>query len=87
LIPKTGFAFASCGEGTVTVAHEDSPDKFSLVDTINTQRGARTMELDNSNHNLYLVSAFGATPAATAENPRPRPAIVPDTFALLIFGK
>lgn len=85
---ETGYAFASCGDGTVTVAHEDSPDKFSLVDTINTQRGARTMELDNSNHNLYLVSAdFGATPAASAENPRPRPAIVPDTFTLLIFGK
>jgi DNA-binding beta-propeller fold protein YncE len=84
----TGLAFASCGDGTVAVAHEDSPDKFTLVDTINTQRGARTMELDRSNHNLYLVSAdFGATPAATAEHPHPRPAIVPDTFVLLIYGK
>lgn len=86
--PETGFAFASCGDGTVTVAHEDSPDKFTVVDTISTQRGARTMELDKSNHNLYLVSAdFGATPAPTTEHPRPRPAIVPDTFTLLIFGK
>ena len=86
--PETGFAFASCGDGTVTVAHEDSPDKFTVVDTISTQRGARTMELDRSNHNLYLVSAdFGATPAPTTEHPRPRPAIVPDTFTLLIFGK
>ena len=86
--PETGFAFASCGDGTVTVAHEDSPDKFSLVDTITTQRGARTMELDKSNHNLYLTTAeFGATPAATAEHPRPRPAIVPDTFTLLVFGR
>ena len=86
--PETGFAFASCGDGTVTVAHEDSPDKFSVVDTITTQRGARTMELDKSNHNLYLVSAdFGATPAPTPEHPRPRPAIVPDTFTLLIFGR
>jgi DNA-binding beta-propeller fold protein YncE len=85
---ETGLAFASCGDGTVTVAHEDSPDKFSVVDTITTQRGARTMELDPSNHNLYLVSAdFGATPAATPEHPRPRPAIVPDTFTLLIFGR
>jgi len=86
--PETGFAFASCGDGTVTVAHEDSPDKFSVVDTIQTQRGARTMSLDKSNHNLYLVSAdFGATPAATPEHPRPRPPIVPDTFTLLIFGR
>jgi DNA-binding beta-propeller fold protein YncE len=86
--PETGFAFASCGDGTVTVAHEDSPDKFSVVDTITTQRGARTMELDKSNHNLYLVSAdFGATPPATPEKPRPRPPIVPDTFTLLIYGR
>jgi hypothetical protein len=85
---ETGFAFASCGDGTVTVAHEDSLDKFSVVDTITTQRGARTMELDTSNHHLYLVSAdFGATPAATPEHPRPRPAIVPDTFTLLIYGR
>jgi hypothetical protein len=86
--PETGFAFASCGDGTVTVAHEDSADKFSVVDTITTQRGARTMELDKSNHNLYLVSAeFGPAPAATKENPRPRPAILPGTFTLLIYGK
>jgi DNA-binding beta-propeller fold protein YncE len=85
---ETGYAFASCADGTVTVAHEDSPDKFSFVETIATQRGARTMELDKSNHNLYLVSAeFGATPAPTAEHPRPRPAILPDTFTLLIYGK
>jgi DNA-binding beta-propeller fold protein YncE len=86
--PATGFAFASCGDGTVTVAHEDSPDKFSVVDTITTQRGARTMELGPSNHNLYLVSAdFGPTPPATPEKPRPRPPMVPDTFTLLIYGR
>jgi hypothetical protein len=85
---QTGFAFASCGDGTITVAHEDSPDKFTVVDTISTQRGARTMELDPSNHNLYTVSAeFGATPAATTEHPNPRPAIVPGTFTLFIYGK
>jgi YVTN family beta-propeller protein len=86
--PGTGFAFASCGDGTLTVAHEDTPDKFSLVETIATQRGARTMALDKSNHNVYLVTAeFGETPAATTENPRPRPTMVPDTFTLLIYGK
>lgn len=85
---ETGMAFASCGDGTVTVAHEDSPDKFTVVDTITTQRGARTMELDKSNHNLYLVSAeFGPAPAATTQQPHPRPSIVPDTFTLLIYGK
>jgi hypothetical protein len=86
--PATGYAFASCGDGTLTIAHEDSPAKFSLVETVPTQRGARTMALDKSNHNVYLVSAdFGPAPAATADNPRPRPAILPDTFVLLVYGK
>lgn len=86
--PGTGYAFASCGDGTLTIAHEDSPGKFSLVEMITTQRGARTMALDKSNHNVYLVTAdFGPAPAATADNPRPRPAILPDTFVLLVYGK
>jgi len=86
--PGTGFAFASCGDGTLTIAHEDSAEKFSLIETIATLRGARTMALDPSNHNVYLVTAeFGPAPAATADNPRPRPAILPDTFTLLIYGK
>jgi hypothetical protein len=86
--PVTGYAFASCGDGTLTIAHEDSPTKFSLVETIQTQRGARTMALDYAAHAVYLVTAeFGSTPAATTDNPRPRAAILPDTFTLLIYGK
>jgi DNA-binding beta-propeller fold protein YncE len=86
--PATGYAFASCGDGTLTIAHEDSPTKFSLVETVTTQRGARTMALDRSNHTVYTVTAdFGPAPAATADNPRPRPAILPDTFVLLVYGK
>ncbi len=86
--PATGYAFASCGDGTLTIAHEDSPAKFSLVESIPTQRGARTMAIDYATHVVYLVSAdFGPAPAATAENPRPRPAIIPDTFTLLVYGK
>jgi len=86
--PGTGFAFASCGEGTLTVAHGDAPDKFILVEKVNTQRGARTMALDRSNHNVYLVTAeFGPPPAPTAEHPHPRPPSLPGTFTLLIYGK
>jgi DNA-binding beta-propeller fold protein YncE len=86
--PATGFAFASCGDGTLTIAHEDSPTSFSSVETIQTQRGARTMALDYANHTVYLISAeFGPAPAATTDNPHPRPSIVPGTFTLLIYGK
>jgi DNA-binding beta-propeller fold protein YncE len=86
--PGTGYAFASCGDGTITIAHEDSPTKFTLVDTIQTKRGARTMEIDPTNHHVYTVTAdFGPVPTPTAENPRPRPAILPDTFVLLEYAK
>jgi len=86
--PATGDAFASCGDGTLTIAHEDSPTKFSLVEMIQTQRGARTMALDYASHTVYLVTAeFGPAPEPTKDNPRPRPAILPDTFTLLIYGK
>ena len=86
--PATGFAFASCGDGTITVTHEDSPDKFTVVDTISTQRGARTMALDTANHRMYTVTSdFGPAPAATPDNPNPRPTQVPGTFTLLIYGR
>lgn len=86
--PGTGFAFASCGDGTLTIAHEDSPTRFSPVETIQTQRGARTMAVDYATHAVYLVTAeFGPAPAPTTENPRPRPTMIPDTFTLLIYGK
>jgi hypothetical protein len=86
--PATGYAFASCGDGTLTIAHADSPTKFSPVETIQTQRGARTMAIDYGTHTVYLVTAdLGPAPAATTDNPRPRPAILPDTFTLLIYKK
>jgi DNA-binding beta-propeller fold protein YncE len=86
--PVTGYAFASCGDGTLAIAHEDLPGKFSLVETIQTQRGARTMALDYATHTVYLVTAeLGAAPVSTPENPHPRPTIVPDTFTLLVYGK
>ena len=85
--PGTGLAFASCGDGTITVAHEDTPDKFSVVQTISTMKGARTMALDTGNHNIYTVSAeFGPPPAPTAKDPHPWPTIMPGTFTLMIYG-
>lgn len=86
--PSTGFAFSSNGEGTLTVVHEDSPDKFSVVENVPTQVRARTMALDAKTHQVYLVTAeFGPTPAPTTQQPRPRPPMVPGTFMLLIMGR
>jgi len=73
---------------SITVAHQDSPDKYTVVQTIATQRGARTMSLDTKNHNVYTVTAELGPPAApTPEIPRPRPTIVPNTFTFLSFSR
>ena len=86
--PGTGFAFSSNGEGTLTVVHEDDSDHFRVVENVTTQRGARTMALDPSTHEVYLATAeFGPPPAATEEHPHPRPSIVTGSFVILVFGK
>jgi len=83
--PETGLAFSSNGEGTLTVARQDSPGRFSVVESVQTQRGARTMALDEKTHRIFLVTAeFGPPPSPTAEQPHPRPSLVPGTFTLLV---
>jgi YVTN family beta-propeller protein len=85
---ETNLAFASCGEGVLTVVREESPDKFSVAENVPTQQGARTMALDSKTHNVWVVTAkFGPPPAATPDNPHPRRSIVPDTFVALVIGK
>ena len=86
--PETGLAFASCGEGVLTVLHEDSVDKFSVAETVPTERGARTMTLDPAKHRIFLVTAkFGPAPAPTADQPHPRPAVLPDSFVVLVVSR
>jgi DNA-binding beta-propeller fold protein YncE len=81
--PSTNFAFASNGEGTLTVVHEDSPDKFTVIDSVSTMRSARTMALDLKTHNVFL-------PAAEFEAPAPgerRGKMKPGSFVVLVFRK
>jgi DNA-binding beta-propeller fold protein YncE len=86
--PSTQLAFASNGEGTITVVHEDTPTRFRVVATATTRPGARTMALDQRTHRLYTVtSAFGPPPPPTPSEPRPRPSLVPDTFSLLVLDR
>jgi len=85
---ETGLAFASCGEGVLTVVREDSPDRFSVAENVPTQKGARTMALDSKTHQVYTVTAkFGPPPAPSANQPHPRPTILPDSFVVLVLGK
>ncbi|HVP50549.1 MAG TPA: hypothetical protein VMT05_00435 [Terriglobales bacterium] len=86
--PGLQYAYASNGEGTLTVVHEDSPDKFTVLENVPTQRGARTMALDPRTHQVYLVTAdFAPTPPAVPGQPRPRPAVLPNSFVVLAVGK
>jgi DNA-binding beta-propeller fold protein YncE len=79
------LAFSSNGaDGTVSVVREVSAAEFNLDRTVATERGARTMALDSKTHHLFLPTAkFGPPPAPTAERPRPRPTILPDTFEIV----
>src|SRR4029077_15532702 len=85
----TGLAFAPCGaDGVLTVVKEESPDKFSVAENVTTQKGARTLALDSKTHHVYTVTAqFGPPPAPTADQPHPRPSMLPDTFVVLVLGK
>jgi hypothetical protein len=86
--PETHLAFASCGEGVLTVVKEESPDKYSVLENVPTQARARTMELDSKSHQIYLVTAeFGPKPAPTADQPNPRPPVLPDSFVVLVVGR
>jgi DNA-binding beta-propeller fold protein YncE len=87
--PATGYAFSTNGDGTLTVVHEDTPNRFRVVETVTTMPGARTIALDPGSHRIYTASAkFGPAPAtATPENPRRRPPVIPGTFALLLIER
>ena len=81
--PATNYAFASCGEGTLTVVHEDSPDKFTVVENVPTKKTARTMGLDTKTHNIFLPSAEFDPPAPGER----RGKMKPGSFAILVVSK
>jgi YVTN family beta-propeller protein len=84
---RHALVFSSNGDGTLTVIHQDSPDHYAVIQTLETKRGARTMALDPHTGKLYLVSAdFGPPPAPTESQPNPRPVPIPGSFVVLVVG-
>ena len=82
----TQLAFASCGEGTTTIAKEEG-DKLTTVQTLKTVRSARTMALDPKTHRIYLPSAQFEPPATPSPGASPtRPKMIPNTMKLLVYG-
>lgn len=86
--PVRHLVFSSNGEGTITVIRQESADKYSVVENVETQRGSRTMSLDEKTHKIYLSAAmFGPPPAPTAERPHPRGAMEPGSFSILVLDR
>lgn len=88
--PAKGLIFVSTGggEGTLSIFHQDNPDRYSLVQNVKTLPGARTMALDRKTGVVFLpVADVGPTPAPTEQNPRPRPQMVLGSFSVLAVGQ
>jgi DNA-binding beta-propeller fold protein YncE len=81
--PETGLAFCSCRDGTVAIIHQNAPDDYRVVETLKTRPGSKTMALDRKTHRLFIPGAeFKA-----GDKPQARPAQVPGSFVVLVYGK
>ena len=82
--PGAGDAFASNADGTLTVIHQDSPDKYHVAQTLQTPQGSRNMGVDPTRHRIFVVSAkFGEAPAGG----RGRAPVLPGTFSLMVIER
>jgi YVTN family beta-propeller protein len=81
------LAFASSGDGILSVVDASTPE-YKTIESLPTQRGARTMAYDSGSDRIYTVTAeFGPRPEPTADNPRPRPTMVPGSFTVIVIGR
>ena len=86
--PETGWLFVATRAGKLHIFHEDSPNKLTEVETITTEYGAKTMNLDSKTHNLFLsTSDFGPPGPPTKKHPKPERTAIPGTFHVLVYGR
>ena len=86
--PERGLIYFSTGDGTMSVFHQDSPEKYVLVENVKTQAGARTMAIDHKTGRAFLsVAEFGPRPPATPGGSQPRAPMVPGSFSVLVLGQ
>jgi DNA-binding beta-propeller fold protein YncE len=82
--PATGDAFASNADGTLTVIHQDSPDKYHVLGSIETPQGSRNMGLDPTNHRVFVVAGkFGPAPAGG----KGKGPVLPGSFSLMVIER
>jgi outer membrane protein assembly factor BamB len=85
-----GLVLASCGDGTLTVVHEVSPDRFVPAGTVKTEIGARTMAVDHDSGTIYLPTSDLILPPRFSPGSfiaGQRPKIVPGTFRILVVTR
>jgi hypothetical protein len=86
--PSTGMLFVSTREGMIHIYHEDSPDKLSEVETVKTEYGAKTIQVDSKTHKLFLsTSDFNPPAAPTEKQPHPLAKAKPGNFRVLVYGR
>jgi DNA-binding beta-propeller fold protein YncE len=82
--PGMKRAYSSNGEGTMTVVQELNKESFKVLENVKTMSGSKTLAIDSKSHHIYLPAAeYNPAPPATADNPRPRRTMKPDSFHLL----
>jgi DNA-binding beta-propeller fold protein YncE len=85
--PEVNLAFSSNGDGTVTIVKSTEAGQFAVVDTVVTQKGAKTIALDSATHRIYLPTAsFAPPPPPTPEQAKPRASMIPDSFVILVLA-
>ncbi len=83
----SGLAFSSNGgDGTMTIVKLVN-GKYEAVDTVTTERGARTMTVDQTTHRIYMLAAEYGPAAEGKDGKKGRPTVVPDSFHVLVIGK
>jgi len=83
--PVGKCAFASCGDGTLTVVQQSDKDTYAVTEKAVTEPRARTMAFNPATATAYLpIAKFGPAPTPSADQPRPRPPVIPDTFEILV---
>ena len=87
--PRNQVAFSSDGEtGTLSVVSTKPGDNYKTIQSLSTQKGARTMAFDAGTGRVYIVaSEYGPAPAVTAQNPRPRPTPIPGSFTVIVVAR
>jgi DNA-binding beta-propeller fold protein YncE len=84
---ESGLVFASNSDGTLNVVKETAPGAYTVAQTVETQKGARTHAVDSKSHRVFVPAAkYGPPPSPTTEHPNPRPQMIPGSFELLVVA-